>query len=67
MIERRMLHGNRRSLYVFLTEKGWEMSSIISRTFDRLEQNIFENIPDSDRDHLMKILEKIYETMLEKE
>ena len=67
LIERRMLHGNRRSLYVFLTEKGWEMSSIISRTFDRLEQNIFENIPDSDRDHLMKILEKIYETMLEKE
>ena len=63
LIERR----NRRSLYVFLTEKGWEMSFIISGAFDRLEEKIFENIPDSDRDHLMKVLEKIYETMLEKE
>lgn len=67
LIERRMLHGNRRSLYVYLTKKGWEMASIISSVFDELENKIFEKIPDSDRDHLMKILEKIYETMLEKE
>ncbi len=63
LIERKNLNGNRRSLYVFLTQKGQNLSHIVSDSFEILESEIFENIPDDQKSAFMNTFAKIYENM----
>lgn len=42
LIERKMLNGNRRSLYVFLTDKGRKAVERVSDVFDELEKVAFD-------------------------
>ena len=48
MIERRMLNGNRRSLYVFLTDMGKELQKAVEREFDSIEKTAFEGISEEE-------------------
>ena len=50
LVERRMLHGNRRSLYVFLTEKGSLLSRQVDHAFSDLEDQAFRDISSEDRE-----------------
>lgn len=63
IIHRKNLNGNRRSLYVFLTPKGEKLSHIVSDSFETLESEIFENIPDAEKTAFMNTFAKIYENM----
>ena len=60
LIERRTLNGNRRSFYVFLTEKGKEQSVAVSEAFRELEEKAFAGLTDEERITLMKLFKKIY-------
>lgn len=61
LVERRMLHGNRRSLYVFLTEKGSLLSRQVDHAFSDLEELAFRDISSEDREKFLRIFQRIYE------
>lgn len=64
MIERKMLNGNRRSLHVFLTEKGILLQKNVEETFLELEAQAFQGISSQEKadfmDTFLKIFNNIY-------
>ena len=65
MIERRMRNGNRRSLYVFLTEKGKELSDVVEREFDRAEEQALAGFSPEEREECRRMLRRICENPTE--
>lgn len=63
IIERKMLNGNRRSLHVFLTEKGVELQKAVEETFLCLENDAFHDISDKDKVQFMNTFLKIYDNL----
>lgn len=59
LVERRMLNGNRRSYYVFMTEKGKQQMHLVSQAFAALEQKAFRHISPEDREHFMNTFRQI--------
>lgn len=64
LVERRMLNGNRRSLYVFLTDKGKNRLALVTETFSEMEEKAFRGISESDREVFMNVFLRIYENTL---
>ena len=56
LIERKMLHGNRRSLYVFLTPYGKEMWQHVEQAFAQIEQEI---IAPENRSGCLAVIEEV--------
>lgn len=67
LVERRMLHGNRRNSYVFLTEKGEELRNLVTESFESIENEVFRGISEADRQQFMKTFSRIYENLTSKE
>lgn len=60
LVERRMLNGNRRSLYVFLTEKGKEQAAAVDKAFKAIEAQAFSGLSEAESRNFMETLKKIY-------
>ena len=60
MIERKMLNGNRRSLYVFLTDFGKELCDTVEQEFRNIEEIAFAGITEEERQKFMDTFVKIY-------
>ena len=60
LVERRMLGGNRRSLYVFLTDLGKSKLKLVTDAFSELEAEAFRGISADDRAAFMDLFLKIY-------
>lgn len=60
LVERRMLNGNRRSFYVFLTEYGKMQLERVTNAFEELEQKAFREITEKDRETFLTLLSQIY-------
>lgn len=67
LVERRMLHGNRRNSYVFLTEKGEELRNLVTESFESIENEAFRGISEADKQQFMKTFSRIYENLTSKE
>ena len=67
IIERRMLNGNRRSLHVFLTDKGRKLGLQVDRSFLDLEAQGFSGIDDTERQQFIDTLLKIYHNYCQEE
>ena len=63
LIERRMLNGNRRSLYVFLTDKGRKDTARVAEEFEAIEKKAFLGIEEAERASFFQCFEKIYENL----
>lgn len=63
LVERRMLNGNRRSLYVFLTEKGKEQLKLVTEAFSWMEKEAFRGISETDRKTFMDLMLRVYENI----
>lgn len=63
LIERKGLHGNRRSLYVFLTDKGRCAQEKVSDVFDQLETVAFEGLTKEEADVFMNLFSKINQNL----
>ena len=66
LIERRMLDGNRRTFYIFMTEKGTQLKDIVEQNFVSIEEKAFRNISDKEQVAFMETFSKIYENLLNK-
>ncbi len=60
LVERRMLNGNRRSFFVFLTEKGERQLELVTQAFEEIEEKAFRGIPETDRETFMNLFLRIY-------
>ena len=52
-IERKMLNGDRRSLYVFLTDKGKEYIDYLNRKFKKIENAALKNFNEDEKQKFM--------------
>ena len=67
LVERRMMNGNRRSYYVFMTDKGKKQAHAVAEAFMELEEQAFCGLSDEERTILMELFIKIYHnTMVER-
>ena len=66
LIERRMLDGNRRTFYIFMTEKGTQLKDIVEKNFVSIEEKAFRNISDEEQAAFMETFSKIYENLMNK-
>ena len=64
-IERKMLNGDRRSLYVFLTDKGKEYIDYLNRKFEKIENAALKNFNEDEKQKFNDLLMRVYENMLE--
>ncbi len=64
-IERKSLGGDRRSLYVFLTDKGKEHISYLNEKFDKVEIIATDGFSKEEKDMFQSLLAKVYENMTE--
>lgn len=67
LVERRMLNGNRRSLYVFMTEKGREQAEAVAEAFRELEEKAFHGLSGEERREFLDIFTRIYQNTMRKE
>ena len=64
LVERRMLNGNRRSFFIFLTEKGKRQLKLVTQAFTEIEEKAFQGIPEADREKFMDMFSRIYENTM---
>ena len=60
LVERRMMNGNRRSLYVFLTDKGKEQLELVTAAFAEMEAEAFRGLSETERKTFMDLFLRIY-------
>lgn len=61
LIERRSLHGNRRSFYIYLTEEGRQKALLVKASFEKIETTIFSSFSKEEKETLMKLMQRVYE------
>ena len=63
LIKREMRDGNRRSLYVFLTEKGKELAERINAEFEKIEKEALNGFSEKEKESLNELLSRIHENI----
>lgn len=66
LVERRQMPGNRRSLFVFLTDKGKNAARTMEEIFAESEQAACHNLTDGETAQLERLLEKVCHSLMEK-
>lgn len=67
LIERRRVDGNRRSLFIYLTEKGKAAAARTQEIFAAAEETALEGISQQEKKILCDLLERVYENLTRKE
>lgn len=63
LVERKMLNGNRRSFYVFLTDRGKNLQRIVEEEFLYLEEKAFAGISEEEKECFLNTFLKIYNNL----
>ena len=63
LIERRMCNGNRRSIYIFLTDKGKDYANLIENEFNKIEEISLQGFTEEEKNNLINYLSRIYENI----
>lgn len=63
LIERRMLNGNRRSYYIYLTDIGKQRQEQVHQTFSMLDDKAFNNISTEEKEAFLITFKKIYNNL----
>ena len=66
LIERRMLDGNRRTFYIFMTDESSRLKDLVEDNFASIEKKAFRNISSEEQASFMETFSKIYENLMNK-
>ena len=66
LIERRMLHGNRRTFHIFMTEEGKKKQQLIEKAFLQIEERALNGISEEDLGMFMAVYKKLYSNLQDK-
>lgn len=64
LITRRTQNGNRRSLYVYLTDKGKKFAESVELAFDKLEEHALRGFTEEEKEMLGIFLTRLNENIL---
>lgn len=67
LVERRIMKGNRRCSYVYLTEQGREKGKRVAEKFSEIEEEVFKGIDTEERAQFMNVFYKICSNMIDTE
>lgn len=67
LIIRKNKDGNRRSLYVYLTDKGRTMSEQVEKCFDIIEEKAYKNFTDDEKETFISLLTRVKDNINLKE
>ena len=67
LVQRQMLNGNRRSYYIFLTDKGSGLADLVIKQFKEIEAEIWKDFSENDVQNFLESFSHIYEHLLPKE
>lgn len=67
LIERRMLNGNRRTFYVFLTEAGWKSQKLVEESFLEIEKRALKGMSQEEFDAYLASSKKIFKNLMQTE
>ena len=62
----RMLDGNRRTFYIFMTDEGSRLKNLVEDNFVSIEEKAFRNISSKEQAAFMDTFSKIYENLMNK-
>lgn len=65
MIIRKKQDGNRRNIYVYLTEKGKEHTEYVEEVFSTIEKKAFVGFETEEKELLNELLIRIYKNINE--
>ena len=63
LIKRQTKDGNKRSLYVYLTDEGKRLQEIVNDTFKKVENEILSGISESEKEQFINTFFKICNNM----
>lgn len=63
LIKRQTKDGNKRSLYVYLTDEGKRLQEIVNDTFEKVENEILSGISESEKEQFINTFFKICNNM----
>ena len=63
LVERRSLHGNRKTSYIFLTEQGRAQYAAVAQAFEQMEGAAFRDISEEEAAQFMNTFAKIYDNL----
>lgn len=63
LIKRARKEGDRRSLFVFLTDLGREKANSVSKIFEKVEKKVFKNLSNDDQITFLKMVDEIYKNL----
>lgn len=66
LIVRKNVNGNRRSLYVYLTEKGRSLAQQVELTFGRIEEKALSDFGDDEKELLTVFLTRMNKNLRER-
>ena len=66
LIERRMLDGNRRTFYIFMTDEGSRLKDLVENNFASIEKKALRNIISEEQAPFIETISKIYENLMKK-
>lgn len=64
LIIRKKKDGNRRNMYVYLTEKGKEHTEYVEETFSTIEEKAFDGFEAEERELLNALLTRVYRNII---
>lgn len=65
LVKRLNLEGNRKTSYVFMTEKGHQAAKTCAQVFENMEHTAFMGISKAEQAQFMATLAKIYDNLCE--
>lgn len=66
IIERRIIDGNRRTFYIFLTKQGVLLKDTVEAHFAAIEKLALNGLSQQEKNMLIYLLEKIYSNLMNK-
>ncbi|BBF42808.1 transcriptional regulator, MarR family [Lachnospiraceae bacterium KM106-2] len=63
LIERKSKQGNRRSLYVYMTERGRAEQQKVTEAFRQLDEGVFEGFDEDEKKQFITMFERVYDNL----
>lgn len=63
LIKRERKEGDRRSLFVFLTDLGRKKANSVSKIFEKVEKKAFKSLSKDDQITFLKMVDEIYKNL----
>lgn len=63
LVKRKRKEGDRRSLFVYLTDLGKEKANSVSKIFEKVEKAAFKSLSKDDQIAFLKMVDEIYKNL----